>query len=57
MDAEIIKTQVGCGYCHFEKKCPIRSRTENKAKAGCAAFVHYTQDIEPFKSEFEKLKP
>lgn len=50
-----IETQIGCGYCHFEKKCLIHDRTVNKAKAGCKAFLHHTKDPEPFKEEFKKL--
>lgn len=50
-----IINQKGCGYCGFEKICPIRIRTENKAKQGCKAFVHYTEDKSKHKEEFNKL--
>ena len=39
-----ISNQVGCGYCANERICPIRNPHINKAKQGCAGFIHFTKE-------------
>ncbi len=40
---EIIKNQIGCGYCHKEETCLERDAKVNKAKLGCKFFSHWAE--------------
>ena len=37
----IIKKQIGCGYCISKKNCEEREPKINKAKKGCKKYIHY----------------
>lgn len=43
IDKVLIKNQIGCGYCSFEKICPIKTSDKNRAKLGCPIFEHHTK--------------
>lgn len=38
---ERIKTQIGCGYCKFERVCITHDGKTNFAKLGCKEFIHH----------------
>lgn len=43
VDNDVTRTQIGCGYCKFEKSCKKHDPKVNKAKQGCERFTHYTK--------------
>lgn len=38
------ESQIGCGYCTYEKTCPDYDPKINKAKDGCPRFLHFLDD-------------
>ena len=45
---DIVKNQIGCGYCQKEDTCLERDPKVNKAKLGCKSFAHWAeQTINP----------
>lgn len=37
----VLKNQIGCGYCINEVGCPKRDPKINKAKQGCKEYEHH----------------